>query len=173
MAESLFPERQRCKKCGKKLENTVVLGLYDSYRCATMAEPMKKPEDAPRECKTQRDGVWQFKRRFRSEKEIPKKLQEDPSSNWYWCTSSCGTLHIGHSRVNIEVEKQRVMRSRKDLSDILIKMRGNATLKQIAARADVRPVRLKELEDPKQEVIDISALFKVMKIYRIQLTIAF
>jgi len=173
MADVLFPKRQRCKACGKKLENIVVLGLYDSYRCAEMAPPAKTPDEAPRECKTERDGVWQFKRRYRSESEIPTKLREDPSSNWYWCASSCGNLHIGHARVKLERESQRVVRSRTELADVLVKARGNATHRQVAAVAGVRPIRLKELEDPKSPSVDLDTLFKVFDVYKLKLSVVF
>jgi len=172
MAEVMFPKRQRCKTCGKKLENLVIMGLYDTYRCASMANPAKTPEEAPRECKTERDGKWQWKRRYRSETEIPEKLRNDPTSNWYWC-NHCGNLHIGHSRINLETEKQRVVRDRESLSDVLVKARGKATVKQVAAVAGILPIRLKELEDPKSSKIDLDALFKVLDVYKLKLSIVF
>lgn len=170
--EQLFPFRQRCKVCGKKLDNLVLLGLYDSYRCAGMAIPPKTPEEAPRECKTERDGKWVWKRRYRSEGEIPTKLREDPSSNWYSCTS-CGNLHIGHSRIKLDVESQRVVRSREELVDVLLKARGKADIRAVAKAAGVLPIRLRELEDPKSEKIDLNALFKVLGFYRLKLGVIF
>ncbi len=173
MSDVLFPKRQRCKECGKKLEQLVVLGLYDSYKCASMANPAKTPEEAPRECKTERDGKWVFKRRYRSESEIPTKLREDPSSNWYWCTVSCGNLHIGHSRIKLDVESARVVRSRAELVDVLKKARGKADIKLVAKAAGVLPIRLKELEDPKSDKVDLNALFKVLAIYKLKLSVVF
>lgn len=173
LSEVLFPKRQRCKACGKKLDELVVLGLYDSYRCAGMANPAKNPDEAPRECKTERDGKWQWKRRYRSESEIPVKLREDPSSNWYWCTTSCGNLHIGHSRIKLDVEQQRVVRSREELVDVLLKARGKADIKQVAKAAGILPIRLRELENPKSDRVDLDALFKVLKIYRLKLAVVF
>jgi len=173
LSDTLFPKRQRCKECGKKLEQIVVLGLYDSYKCASMAAPAKTPEEAPRECKTERDGKWVFKRRYRSESEIPTKLREDPSSNWYWCTTSCGNLHIGHSRINLDVESARVVRSRSELVDVLVKARGKADIKLVAKAAGVLPIRLKELEDPKSDRVDLNALFKVLAIYKLKLSVVF
>lgn len=173
MAEVLFPKRQRCKACGKKLESLVILGLYDSYRCAGMASPANTPDEAPRECRTERNDTWVWKRRYRSESEIPVKLREDPSSNWYWCTTSCGNLHIGHSRVKLEVEAQRVLKSRVDLADVLVKARGKATHSQVAKVAGVRPIRLKELEDPKSNTVDLDALFKVIQVYKLKLSVVF
>ena len=89
--EKLFPARQRCKTCGKGLglraQDPVHLGLYCTPRCAGMAAPASRPEDAPRGCRRQREGTWAFKRRYRSEQEIPAKLREDASTSWY-CTAS-------------------------------------------------------------------------------------
>lgn len=47
LAEAIFPKRQRCKTCGKKLEDLVILGLYDSYRCAGLdiGSHSKLPEE--------------------------------------------------------------------------------------------------------------------------------
>jgi len=173
VSETLFPKRQRCKSCGKKLEAIVVLGLYDSYRCAGMAAPAKTPEEAPRECKTEREGKWAWKRRYRSESEIPQKLREDPSSNWYWCTTSCGNLHIGHSRIKLDVEQQRVVRTRAELVDVLKKARGKADIKAVAKAAGVLPIRLRELEDEKSEKVDLNALFKVLAVYKLKLSVVF
>lgn len=173
MAETLFPTRQRCKECGKKLERLVVMGLYDSYRCARMASPAKTTDVAPRECKTEREGKWEWKRRYRSEAEIPVKLREDPSSNWYWCTTSCGNLHIGHSRIKLDTEAQRVLMRRSDLADVLVKARGRATHAQVAKVAGIRAIRLKELEDPKSATVDLDALFKVIGVYRLKLSVVF
>ena len=172
MVETLFPKRQRCKNCGKKLENQVILGLYDSYRCAGMATPAKTPAEAPRECRTERAGEWAWKRRYRSESEIPNNLRQDPSSHFYWC-NSCGNLHIGHSRIDLEKETHRVLHSRSDLSEVLVKMRGAAPLKGVAEKIGVRPIRLRELEDPTSERVDLDVLFKVMKFYRLKLSTVF
>ena len=82
MAEVMFPKRQRCKVCGKGLglrpQDSVLLGMYCTPRCAGMANPASRPEDVPRECTTLREGRWTFKRWYRSESEIPDKLRADP-----------------------------------------------------------------------------------------------
>lgn len=166
MAETLFPQRQRCKKCrgnlGKQVSDPVLFGLYCSPRCAGIANPATNPEQAPRECKTQRDGKWVFKRAYRSETEIPDKIRSDPSTNWYTCTS--GHLHIGHSRIG-EAEKFRMLGSPTDLADFLIKRRGKATHTQVAKAAGVQPIRLKELENPKKnQRVDVHVLFAVMSV---------
>lgn len=155
MAEKLFPERQRCKACRggfgeiDEYGNIGALdGLYCSYRCAGAAEPSKDPARNPRECVTQRDGKWQFKRRFRSMSEVPDKLKNDPSSTQYWC-SNCKLIHTGHSRIDTSKEKFRVFRNtREELAETLVKARGKATRKQVAEAAGIRPIRLKEMEEP-------------------------
>ncbi|MCI4659570.1 hypothetical protein [Cryobacterium zhongshanensis] len=171
MAETLFPTRQRCKTCSKKLGGpgvAVYLGLHCSPRCAGLAEPHQDAATAPRECKTERNSHWEFKRRYRSFSEIPNNLREDPSTSWYWC-GHCGSLHIGHSRIDLTRESHRVLGDREALSDLLVKSRGHATLKQVAEVAKIRPIRLKELEDPLSLKFDANALFAVLGVYRLKL----
>lgn len=168
MAEVFFPQRQRCKTCrnglGQRREDAVLMGLYCSPRCAGMAKLATSPANAPRECVTQRDGVWAWKRRYRSESEIPDKLRQDSSTNWYWCTSHCGALHIGHTRIGTE-EQFRMFGSPEDLADFLVKRRGKASHTQVAKAAGVQPIRLKELENPKKnQRVDIHTLFAVMAV---------
>lgn len=175
MAEKLFPERQRCKGCSKKLGGPgvpVYLGLHCSPRCASLAEPHQDAASAPRECKTERGGRWEFKRRYRSDSEIPGNLRDDPTSSWYWC-NHCAHLHIGHSRIDLAKETHRVLGDRKALSDLLVKARGHATHKQVAAVAKIRPVRLKELEDASFADPSIMALFAVLAVYRLKLAAVF
>jgi hypothetical protein len=170
-AEKLFPERQRCKTCSKKLGGPgvpVYLGLHCSPRCASIAEPHPDAASAPRECKTERGGRWEFKRRYRSDGEIPGNLREEPTASWYWC-NHCAHLHIGHSRIDLTKETHRVLGDRAALSDLLVKSRGHATLKQVAEVAKIRPIRLKELEDPTTEKVDFNALFAVLGVYRLKL----
>lgn len=176
-SETLFPERQRCRECGKKLGQdgaAVLLGLHCSAKCAGMAVAVDDAQRAPRECRTQRDGVWVFKRRYRSRAEVPLRLLEDPSSTIYWCTGHCGHLHVGHSRIDLGREQFRMLQSPDDLGEMLIKLRGHATRKQVAEVAGIRPIRLKELEEPgSAERIDLGALFKVLAVYRTRPGVAF
>lgn len=173
MAETLYPVRQRCKKCGKGFpERGAILGLYDTYRCAGMAEPFTRPEDAPRPCVTDKGGTLQWKKRLRHLGELPRALKDDPSASTYWCTTSCGFLHIGHSRVEMEVEKTRQVRSLEEVGDALLKHRERLGLdrKAVAAKAGVRPIRLKELEEG-NPAASWDALFKVLAHYRIKLAL--
>ena len=175
MAEKLFPERQRCKKCSKGLgvtaQDPVYKGLFCSPRCASMAQPATKPDDAPRECKTQRDGKWAWKRRYRSEAEIPDRLREDPSTSWYKC-GHCGHRHVGHSRMG-EAEKFRMFEDLLvDIPDLLVKLRGHATHKDVAAVAGVRPIRIKELEGGLTHPEGLKTLAAVLRTYRVKLGVA-
>lgn len=166
--EKLFPERQRCKKCSKGLGSgaaAVFLGLFCSAHCAGMAEPASDPSLAPRECRTERGGVWVFKRRYRSVGEIPARIRDDVSVDHYWC-HHCGALHIGHSRIDTAREQFRMLHSPKDLSTLLVKLRGKATRKQVAEVAGVRPIRLKELEEGIGHPDSLVTLFKVLGAYR-------
>ena len=163
MAEKLFPERRRCKACGKglglKSTDPVYLGLYDTPRCAGMANPPTRAQDAPRECTTTRDGRTVFKRRYRSDAEVPDRIAQDPSTGLYWC-GSCGHRHVGHSRLS-GPEALRMFRGTDDLQDMLVKARGQATVKQVAQAAGVRPIRLKELETGVGHPEGLVTLFKV------------
>lgn len=175
MAETLFPKRQRCKGCGKGLglrpQDQVLLGLFCAPKCAGMANPAARPQDAPRECMTVRDGREVFKRRYRSESEIPDRLRGDPSTSWYSC-GHCGHLHIGHTRMGT-TEKFRMFEDLgEDLPDLLVKLRGKATHKQVAEVAGIRPIRLKELETGIDHHEGLRTLGKVLKVYRVRLGVA-
>ena len=171
MAEKLFPERQRCKKCGKglglKSTDPVYLGLYCTPRCAGIAAPATRPQDAPRECTTTRDGKVVFKRKYRSDSEVPDKILQDPSTGLYWC-SHCSHRHVGHTRMG-EAEQFRKFRGPEDLRDLLVKARGGATIAQVAKAAGVRPIRLKELEEGKAHEEGLKTLFKVMNVLPVDL----
>ncbi len=182
--EKLFPERRRCKACSRKLggpigpsgnANPVFLGLYCSTACAGMEPVALYPEDASRQCRTERDDGWVFKQRYRSTQEIPYRIREDPSTSHYWCTGTngeCGRLHIGHARLH-EAEALRMLGSPDDLADVLVKMRGAATHRQVAVVATelagrkVQPIRLKELEEPRRgQRVCVQTLFDVLAVYR-------
>lgn len=171
MAEKLFPERQRCKKCGKglglKSTDPVYLGLYCTPRCAGIAVPATRPQDAPRECTTTRDGQTVFKRKYRSDSEVPDKILQDPSTGLYWC-SHCAHRHIGHTRAG-QAESLRMFRGPEDLRDLLVKRRGSASVSDVAKAAGVRPIRLRELEEGKAHPEGLETLFKVMKVLRLDL----
>ena len=175
MAEVLFPARQRCKKCsrglGRRAIDPVFDGLYCSPVCAGVAVPAIRPDDAPRECVTQRGKKWVFKRRYRSESEIPDKIREDLSTSAYRCTH-CRHLHTGHSRIG-EAEQFRMFNEpADDLAEVLIKLRGKATRAQVAAAAGVRPIRIKELEEGVVHPELWTTLDKVLAVYGARLGVS-
>lgn len=93
-------------------------------------------------------------------------LVGDPSTNWYEC-SHCGHIHIGHTRMG-EAEQFVMTLDRASLAEVLLKLRGQAKHKQIAAAAGVRPIRLKEWEDPGHDAPSLEALFAVLRVYRVR-----
>ena len=175
-AEKLFPERQRCKSCSKGLganRAPVYLGLYCTPKCAGLPALFEDVARAPRGCKTERGGRWEWKARYRSDVEIPGNIRAEASSSWYWCTNHCGHLHIGHSRIDLTKEQFRMLKDPADLADLLVKLRGNATRKQVAEVAGIRPIRLKELEEPgTSDRVDLGALFAVLGAYRTRAGVA-
>lgn len=176
MTETLFPKRQRCKGCskslGKTVQDPVLFGLYCSPKCAGIAAPATRVEDAPRECRRTIDDVWHFKRRYRSVEEIPTGLRSDPSTSSYACRH-CGHLHIGRTLVATERAQNRGLRDRADLADLLGKARGGATIKQVGAVLQVRPIRIKECEDPSFDAPSLTILFALCALYRIDLAAVF
>lgn len=173
MAEVVYPQRKRCKKCGHGLgltaKDEVLFGLYCSWKCAGIPEPAQTPGFAPRECKSEREGQgWAFKRRYRCLSEVPSKLRDDPSVDVYTC-QHCGHLHIGHSRIHQD-EKSYVLMHSESLSQLLIKMRGSRTHKEIGLAVGVRPIRIKELETD-SSMINTDVLFKLLAFYRIRLAV--
>lgn len=59
-----------------------------------------------------------------------------------------------------------------DLPDLLVKLRGQATRKQVAEVADVRPIRLTELEEGMEYPEGLRTLGKMLKVYRVRLGVA-
>lgn len=176
MAETLFPQRQRCKTCrgnlGRTTQDPVLLGLYCTPKCAGRARPATSPNDAPRECVTQRDGRWSWKRRYRSESEIPERILAQPTTDHYWC-QHCSHLHIGRAQVDMERTSTRGLRNRADIADLLVKKRGGVPHKQVAEVAGVRPIRIKEWEDPTFDTPSMMALFAVLRLYRMDIAAVF
>lgn len=172
MSQILFPVRKRCRTCGHVLGRTpadpVYKGQYDTPACAGMAAPATSPDQAPRECRTLRDGRWVFKRRYRSTGEIPAKILADPSAEQYVC-EHCGHWHTGHSRLS-GPERFRIFDDRTSIADMLVKARGHATRRQVASVAGIRPIRLVELEEPSRtDRVDLDALFKVARVLHLRL----
>ncbi|KMV19639.1 hypothetical protein ACT17_06265 [Mycolicibacterium conceptionense] len=170
MAETTFPERQRCKTCRGKLDQTVLNGLFCSYRCAKHPEPAIDPAKAPRECAYQRDGRTVFKRQFRAESEIPDTILSRPDVSVYRC-KHCLFIHTG-TAVARTVKESKSIGSMAELSEVLIKARGKATRTTVGKVAGVRPIRIKEIEEGADRV-DPEALFALLRLYRISLSVGF
>ena len=175
----MYPERKRCKACrqalGKTATDPVLLGLYCSAGCAGMSAPAATPEQAPRGCRTQRDGAWVFKKRYRHPGEVPPRLAADQGMSQYWCNEAggCGQLHFGRTLVEMKSTVNRGLRDRGAIADMLVKARGKATHKQVAAACGVRPIRIKEWEDPAFDAPSLTVLFELARVYRISLVAVF
>ena len=172
MAEKLYPERQRCRKCNKKLNEVVLDGMFCSYKCGNLSQPYSQINDAPRQCKTERDNKWEWKKRFRSEGEISKNILEDPATSVYNC-SHCHYYHIGHNRA-VGTETARLIADSQTLGSVLLRVREQRkqTQKQVAENIKTRPIRIKEIEEG-NSVIDANVLFKLIKYYRLKINILF
>lgn len=152
MSTKLFPERQRCSSCRKKLDDVVVDGIFCSYSCASVSPPSTNVRNAPRECKREIGGKWDFKKRYRSESEVPPKLRADPGTNIYRC-SYCRHLHVGHSRPD-PFTREKMVRLAGDPStvgSVISRMRQERgwTVQRLAAYLKVPQVKIVEVESGK------------------------
>lgn len=170
MAETLYPERQRCKTCRGAFKTHVLKGLYCSYKCANHPQPTLDPAKAPRECAYERDGKFVSKRKFRCESEIPDSIMSRPDVSVYTC-SHCLYLHTG-TPVKRELKASKSIGSPDELAEVLIKARGKATRTLVANSAGIRPIRVKEWEECSPKA-DITALFALLRLYRISLSVGF
>ncbi|MBC9705725.1 MAG: hypothetical protein H9W81_12310 [Enterococcus sp.] len=173
MSNKLFPERQRCANCRKKLEATVLDGMYCSYACLHIRVPSTKVDDAPRHCKRQINNAWGFKTRYRAESEVPQKLRDDPATNIYRC-DYCHFLHVGHNRP-VEFERGKLRRTITDpttLGSVIARAREdrNIPISVLAKRLKVPAVRIKEIEaGDKNMRVDI--MLAVLYTLRIQVVL--
>lgn len=163
----IYPERQRCAKCRKSLSTIVVQGLYCSYSCAGVKSPSSKVSDAPRECKRQVNGVWEFKRRYLGENDVSPKLKADPGTNIYRC-NYCHHLHVGHSRPDPFTREKlnRVVSDTTTMGSVLKRMREERgwSIEYLAKKLKVPQIRIKEIERGEQNIrldILLSALYLV------------
>lgn len=170
MAETTYPERQRCKTCRGGFKTHVLGGLYCSYRCAKHPEPTRDVSDAPRECAYPRGDEFVWKRKFRCESEIPETIKSKVDVSIYRC-SHCLYLHTG-TAVARTVKASKSVGSVAELSEVLVKARGGADRKVVAKAAGVLPIRVKEWEEGAAKA-DPSALFSLLKLYRISLSVGF
>jgi hypothetical protein len=59
-----------------------------------------------------------------------------------------------------------------ELSEVLVKARGSATRTTVGKVAGIRPIRIKEWEEGSDKA-DPAALFELLKLYRISLSVGF
>ena len=169
MAEKLYPERLRCKACRKNLDRIVIDGLYCSYTCAKLPTPSPKIADAPRHCKREVNGVWDWKKKFRWDGEVPQRLRDDPATNVYLC-DYCHFKHVGHSRVlPVDNEKlRRTVADMKTLGSVIQRAREKKGLdkKVLAKVLKVPAIRITEIEagDPKSNVQVLFAILAKLRI---------
>jgi hypothetical protein len=167
----LFPRRRRCLSCHAGLGvggAPVYDGLYCSPHCAHVPVPPRQVADLPRECRAFHDGRWTPKRRYRCLEEIPRAISCDPSVETYRC-SCCHHLHIGHSRLHSDERFRMFSDIGTDLGDLLVKLRGRATRKQVGAAAGIRPIRIAELERGVTGPHTWENLSRLLRVYHVRL----
>lgn len=169
MPEKLYPERARCKTCRKGLDRVVLDGLYCSYRCAGLRAPNSKISEAPRGCKREVNGKWDWKQKYKSDSEVPERLRNDPATNVYWC-DYCHFKHVGHSRVQPE-DVQKLRRTVADavtLGSVIKRSREqrNLTKKQLAGLVKIPIIRLTEIEEgnPKASLVHTLLVLQKLRI---------
>lgn len=170
MSNKIFPDRQRCVTCRKKLEDTVLDGMYCSYPCLHIRVPSSNVEEAPRHCKRQINNAWGFKTRYRAENEVPQKLRDDPATNIYRC-DYCRFLHVGHNRP-VEFERgklRRTITNPETLGSVIARAREDKglTVSGLAKRLKVPAVRIKEIEAG-DKTMRVDIMLAVLYILRIQ-----
>lgn len=171
MAETIYPERQRCKTCRKKLEDNVFVGMYCSYRCGKLPNPAKNITEAPRGCKREVNGQWGYKTRYKSPKMVPEKYQIDPSTNIYLC-DNCQTYHIGHSRVEVDTSSTerllRYVKDNKELGSVIQRFRESRNIdkKTIAKALKIPAIRITEIESgsPSASVVNLMNVLNYLKL---------
>jgi len=90
-----YPNRIRCFKCRNYLCLYIIKGLYCSYKCAGMIDPLDIPQEQwPR----QHVVKWKFplkeKRHYFSLEEGLEAARRNGSKSAYY-DNFCGTWHIG------------------------------------------------------------------------------
>lgn len=160
----LYPRRERCKTCRKKLDSCVLKGLYCSYACAGAKPPSSKVSDAPRGCRREVNGKWDFKSKYRSVEDVPQKLRDDPGTNIYSC-DYCLFFHVGHSRpMSFQRDKlTRTISNTKTLGSVIQRLRTDKgfTQEQLAKYTKVPVAELSRIEDGEQ-VVNMAVLLRVI-----------
>lgn len=170
MAITLYPNRTRCLACRKKLDKIILDGVYCSYPCAKAKRPSLKVNLAPRHCKREVNGRWNFKTRYTHEEAVPLKLRQDPATNIYRC-DYCRFLHVGHSRQQVEIPVGKLSRTVRDLETIgsvVTRMRIQRKMekKDLAKRLNVPCIRITEIEEANPNM-RVDILFRALDALRI------
>lgn len=170
MAITLFPTRTRCYTCRKKLEDLIPDGMFCSYACAQAKAPSKNVDLAPRNCKREVNGKWDFKQRYTHEGAVPLKLRQDPATNIYRC-DYCRHLHVGHSRPAPEIPIDKLSRTVRDLATVgsvvtRMMIQKKTDRKALAKRLNVPIIRIKEIEDGNPDM-RVDILFRALDALRI------
>lgn len=170
MAITLYPTRTRCFTCRKKLEQTILDGMFCSYACAQVKAPSTKIDLAPRHCKREVSGKWDFKTKYTHEAAVPLKLRQDPATNIYRC-DYCRFLHVGHSRPQAEIPVGKLSRTVRDLEtvgSVVTRMRIQRKMekKDLAKRLKVPTIRITEIEEANPDM-RVDILFRALDALRI------
>ena len=170
MAISLFPTRTRCFTCRKSLGDLIPDGMFCSYACAQAKVPSPKVDLAPRHCKREVNGKWDFKQRYTHEGAVSQKLREDPATNIYRC-DYCRHLHVGHSRQQKEIPVDKLSRTVRDLSTVgtvvtRMMIQRKTDRKALAKRLNVPIVRIKEIEESSPDM-RVDILFRALDALRV------
>jgi DNA-binding XRE family transcriptional regulator len=175
MAETLYPERQRCKSCRKNFGKVVLDGIFCSYACAGIPTPSSNISEAPRHCKRQLDSSWGWKTQFTHEAAVPAHLRADPTSNIYRC-DYCHFLHVGHSRVVVTHQREILKRKvwdEKTLGSVIQRVREEKKIerKAVAAKLKVPVYQIIEVEtgSPKMSMV---VVFRLMALLRLDLEVS-
>lgn len=170
MAITLFPVRTRCYTCRKKLEDLIPEGMFCSYACAQKKAPSAKVDLAPRHCKREVNGRWDFKQRYTHEGAVPQKLRDDPATNIYRC-DYCLHLHVGHSRQQKEIPIDKLSRTVRDLGTVgtvvtRMMIQRKTDRKALAKKLNVPIIRIKEIEEASPDM-RVDILFRALDALRV------
>lgn len=170
MAITLYPLRTRCFTCRKKLEKVILDGMYCSYACGQIKVPSPKVDLAPRNCKREVNGKWDFKNRFTHEEAVSLKLRQDPGTNIYRC-DYCHYLHVGHSRQLKEIPVDKLSRTVRDLGTVgtvvtRMMIQRKTDKKLLAKRLNVPIIRITEIEQGNPDM-RVDILFRALDALRV------
>lgn len=167
----MYPERKRCKQCGKKLDRLILEGLYCSYKCGKFPLPAKTLAEAPRGCKREVNRKWDYKTRFNAPSLVPEKLRNDAAINIYAC-DNCRMFHIGHSRVEPFETLTRYVNNAKELGSVIQRHREGLKIdkKLLAKTLKVPVIRITEVEEGSKNV-QMYVVFAILEYLKIKISL--